>query len=163
MSTLLTERRDRDLVAAGSMSQPEALIAARRPLLPPASQRRHYQGKSPALLREHVLIALRMFLIRLPFEDALIDELLKPGRQDVVRDPGRLEVLEPASTEQGVSHDEQCPPLSSRRARGRRGRACRRGLYAAFDAGYVSPLQDASGDHTPARGFVEIRPIVLRA
>ena len=57
-------------------------------------------------------MALRVLLIGLPFEDVLVDELLQPGRQDVVRDPGGLEVLESASAEQGVSHDEKCPPLS---------------------------------------------------
>src|SRR5215813_3302812 len=90
-------------------------------------------------------MALRPLLIGLPLEDALVDELLQPGRKDVVRNPGGLKVIEPASAEEGVAHDEQGPPLSDHveRARHRARKAGEAGMPHRTTR-YRSPLQDAS-------------------
>src|SRR5215813_2427602 len=127
------------------MSRAKAKIGAARPLLPPASKRTNNQGKSLPFLREQVLMALGPLLIGLPLEDALVDELLQPGRQDVVGNPGGLEVLESASTEQGVAHNQQGPPLSDHVERAcHRARETGEAYMPHRTVRYLSPLQDAS-------------------
>src|SRR5262245_30815263 len=90
-------------------------------------------------------MALGPLLIWLSLEDALVDELLQPGRQDVVGNPGGLEVLESASTEQGVAHNQQGPPLSDHVERAcHRARETGEAYMPHRTVRYLSPLQDAS-------------------
>src|SRR5262249_28336513 len=63
-----------------------------------------------------VLRARRLVLIGHPLQHTVVDEMAQALPEDVARDPEpALEVIETADAEEGVTDDEQAPPLAHHR------------------------------------------------
>src|SRR5262249_50697064 len=85
---------------------------AEDPLVGPLPERRqHWQQRLP-LLGQAVLGTLAFAADVHALEDAVIDQVLEPGGEDVLGDAeAALEVAEAAGAEERVADDEQRPPV----------------------------------------------------
>ncbi len=89
------------------------MAATEDPLVGPLAERRQHRQQRLALVGQAVLEAMTLAADVHALEDAVIDQMLEPGGQDVLRDAeAALEVPEAAGAEEGVAHDEQGPPVS---------------------------------------------------
>src|SRR5262249_2550556 len=85
---------------------------AEDPLVGPLPERRQHRQQRLALLRQAIFETLPFAAHVHALEDAVIDQMLEPGGEDVLGDTeAALEVDETAGAEEGVADDEQGPPV----------------------------------------------------
>jgi len=85
----------------------------RDPAVPPGGQRREDGGQLSAGLGEHEPVARRMLRISLTAHYPTVDEILKPGRQQVARQPEVLrDRIEPVESKEDVAEDQRRPPVA---------------------------------------------------
>src|SRR5262249_20079340 len=85
---------------------------AEYPLVGPLPERRQHRQQRLALLRQAIFETLPFVAHVHALEDAVIDQMLEPGGEDVLGDAeAALEVDETAGAEESVAGDEQGPPI----------------------------------------------------
>jgi hypothetical protein len=96
------------------------LAAVEQPTVAPGEEGEDHGIEVPAFARQQVLGSRWTVLIRLPVENAVLDEMLKPLGNDVTGGPRVvMELGEPRRAEECLTEDQQCPSVTDDRQRSR--------------------------------------------
>lgn len=101
------------MTAFAVFEQYRFFASAENPFVSPLTQRGHHRPQSSALVGEHVVVSASGLVVDPAFEHPRADESVEPVRQDVAGDAESLdEVIEAADAEEGITKDQQGPPLA---------------------------------------------------